>query len=178
MARASMDIGTLLKVERIHPGDFKIYAEWALLGVENQPFYYDHISERMPIMAGINIPTFGVLNKLTVETEYHKSRFPNSINAPYYYNLPLPLNAVTGEESNPANYSDAAVAASPKSFARDDWHWSVYSSRHVYESITLYAQVANDNLRLIDPEGKPSDHPLTIRPKDWYYLVRLDFGLF
>ncbi len=175
MARASLDIGALLGIGSIGPDDFKLYGEIALLGVQDQPYYYDHKSERMPIMAGINIPTFGLLNSLSAEVEYHKSRFQNSVGLLYDRELPLPL---ASEAEDPLAYTDSAVAAHAGSFAKDDWHWSVNAQRKLTEGVTLSAQVASDHLRHFGSEVKPTSSPATIRPQDWYYVLRLEFGLF
>jgi hypothetical protein len=179
MARAALDLGVLLDNARIQPGDFKLYAEVALLGVQDQPYYYERKSERMPIMAGINIPTFGLLNNLTVETEYYKSRYPNTIYYPFdsQQGLPLPLGG-DGGEADPKDFSDSAFALDKKKFTADDWKWSVHASRKITEGVTIYAQAASDHLRHINPEAKPSNKPYTLTPSDWYYVVRVEFGLF
>ena len=171
MARASIDIGPLFGNERIHAGDFKLYTEMAILGVQDQPYYYDDIKDRMPIMVGINLPTFGLLNKLSIEGEYYKHRFPNTVGMPFYYALPLPLN----QNDSPNNYPDSLASVNKSRF----WHWSVYGSRKITQGITLFAQAASDHQR--HPNGaevKPTEQPPTITAKDWYYVVRLDFGLF
>jgi hypothetical protein len=64
MARFSINFGTLLGMDESMGQDaFKLYGEWALFGVKDQPFYYDRKSERMPVMVGLNIPTFGILDE-------------------------------------------------------------------------------------------------------------------
>jgi hypothetical protein len=174
MGMASLDIGELMGGS-IAPGQFKLYGEVALLGVANQPFYYDKRLERMPIMLGMRLPTFGLLNNLAIEGEYRKSRFSNTIALPYDKQLPLPLNA---ESENPFRYSDSAVAANPGDYNKDDWKWSVYANRKVVDGITVYAQVASDHLRHFDDEVKTQDRPGTVRTKDWYYVLRVEFGIF
>lgn len=169
MARAALDIGALIKVDGIAPGDFKLYGEIALLGVENYPFYYDKKTERMPIMFGIDIPTFKLLDKLACEAEYHKSRFQNNLSVVYDQELPLPTQ-------DARSYSDEALSGTD--VTRDDWHWSVYARRHVIHGLNVYAQVASDNNRQISKDFKPSFTPTTLNTKDWYYVVRLEFGLF
>src|SRR5690606_35616763 len=67
MARVSLDIGALAGLDMVRPGEFKLYSEVALLGVEDQPFYYEDKLERLPVMAGIRLPTFGLLDRLSVE---------------------------------------------------------------------------------------------------------------
>lgn len=184
MARASLDVGSLLGMQSAVTGDFKVYSEIALLGVEDQPYYYDDKTERMPVMAGIDIPTFGFLDKLSCEVEYHKSRFPNTVGAPFYYALPLPLNDNGGGQISPYSYdldsySPAQQDSVSKAFKEDDWHWSVYASRKITDGINLFAQVASDHQRHpTGPEVKPSLEPPTVKPSDWYYVVRVEFGLF
>ena len=171
MARASMDIGDLIGSEAIAAGTFKLYGEIGVLGIKNQPFYYDKLSERMPIMFGINIPTFKLLDMLSFEMEYHKSRFPNTIVSAFDNQLAIPVPPSTDwrvyDTANPAY----------KEVTKDDWHWSLYARREVYDGIRLYAQVASDHLRHIDPEVKPLGEPTTVRPGEWYYVMRLEFGI-
>jgi hypothetical protein len=175
MGMVSLDVGQLMGNASIAPGQFKVYGEIALLGVENQPFYYEKRSERMPIMFGVRLPTFGVLDNLAIEGEYLKSRFTNSIALPYDKLLPLPLNA---ESENPFFYTDSSVAANPDHFNQDDWKWSIYANRKVLDGVTLHAQVASDHMRHFDDEVKTQDRPGTVRTKDWYYVFRVEFGLF
>lgn len=175
MGRAAIDFGLLLDSEAIEPGQFKAYTEIALLGVENQPFYYEKRSERMPIMMGLNVPTFGLFDKLGVEVEYYKSRFPNQVGLLYDQGIPLPLR-VGGDD--PFAYSDSAVAVDPGKFRRDDWKWSVYARRKITDGLTLYAQAASDHLRHFDTEVKPANTPSTRYLSEWYYVVRVEFGLY
>jgi hypothetical protein len=179
MARAAVDLGTLLDLSWTQPRDFSLYTEIALLGIENQPYYYERRSERMPMMAGISIPTFGLLSKLSIEAEYYKSRYPNTIYFPFgsQQGLPIPLSS-DGGEASPADFSDSAFAADKKKFTADDWKWSVYANRKLTEGITLHAQAASDHLRHFNSEAKPDSKPFTLTPSDWYYVVRLEFGLF
>ena len=175
-ARASLDIGMLLNQDRIQPGQFKLYGEIALLGVEDQPFYYEDKSERMPMMLGISLPTLGLLDQLSVEGEYHKSRFKNTVGLLYDREVPVPLKDASGD--NPYSYSDIAVAADESKFTQDDIKWSVYARRQITEGVTLHAQAASDHLRHFGPEVKPTESPVTRTPSQWYYVLRLDFGIF
>ena len=181
MARVSLDIGTLLKVDGIHPGDFKLYSEIALLGVKNQPYYYNKKSERMPIMGGLDIPTFGLLDKLAFEMEYHKSRFPNDIGSVIGSQTAIPVS--NGDpyvyDVNDPRY---ATAASKDSLAtalkKDDVKWTLYARRHINSAISVYAQAANDYMRNFNsPYATPAAIPVTSRPSDWYYIIRLEFGI-
>ena len=183
MARVSLDAGALLGWKSSYSGDFRLYSEIALLGVEDQPYYYDDKTERMPIMGGISVPTFGIVDKLSFELEYHKSRFPNTVGAPFYSSLPLPLDD-DGSQTSPYKYDVSSYPAAiqdsiANSFTKDDWHWSVYASRKIITGMSVYGQIASDHQR--HPTGgevKPTVEPPTLKPSDWYYVVRLDFGIF
>jgi hypothetical protein len=168
MSRASFDLGLLMGAA---PDAFKVYGEWALLGAEDQPFYYDKKSERMPIMFGLNIPTFGFLDMLNVEAEFLKSRFRNNSNVLMRKKWPLPL-ASEAEILHPEMYDTAATT-------KDDWKWSVFARKQIREGITLYGQVASDNQRQIAFEYGPwmQDHPATEFTSEWYYIVRVEFGI-
>jgi hypothetical protein len=175
-ARASLDVGQLLNSEAVRAGEFKVYGEIALLGVEDQPFYYENKSERMPMMLGVALPTFGILDQLSLEGEYHKSRFNNTVGLLYDREVPVPLKDAS--QDNPYAYSDAAVAANEDKFTKDDIKWSVYARRKITEGVTLHAQAASDHLRHFGAEVKPTESPVTRTPSEWYYVLRLDFGLF
>lgn len=165
-ARASADIGNLINVDGIKPGDFKLYTEVALLGVEDQPYYYDDKLARMPVMVGINLPTFGLLDRLTGEIEYRKSDYANTTGSAFEFQRPLPINI--GEES-------AYTYASPGT--ADDVKWTVYAKRSIIGNVSVYAQAANDHQRHTSFKVIPSYRPFTERRSDWYYVLRLDFGI-
>lgn len=165
-ARASADIGALLEVDGIKPNDFKIYTEVALLGVENQPHIYEDRMERMPIMVGVNLPTFGLLDRLSGEIEYRKSKYANTIANAFEYQRPLPF---AGSAYNPE--PDGLPGTD------DDLKWTVYAKRRIVSNINVYAQVANDHQRHMSFKVIPSYRPFTERPSDWYYVLRLEFGI-
>lgn len=170
MARAAVNLGTLLDHPKVGPEDLKIYAEVALLGVKDYPFYYEKKTERMPVMAGVNLPTFGILDRLSAEVEYKKSRFRNTFGLTYLETIPVPL-----DNRNVAPYTE--YEATPE-YTKDDWKWSVYARRKITQGLTVHAQVASDHLRHTDYEAKIHAQPTTLDYDEWYYVVRLDFGLF
>jgi hypothetical protein len=170
MVRASFDVGVLLGMPQIDAGDFKLYGEVALLGFQDQPYYYDDKSERMPMMAGLNIPTFGLLDRLSAEVEYHKSRFTNSIYAVGAQGTPQP---VTKEDGSAGGY---AYQGRPE-YTKDDWKWSFYARRSLYQGVNVHAQVASDHQRHPDFWGVMSDASITNKTTDWYYVFRVDFNL-
>jgi hypothetical protein len=170
MARASLDFGALFDMEKSMGKDaFKLYGEVALLGVENQPFFYEKRSERMPVMAGMNIPTFRLLDMLSLEMEYRKSRFRNNQNVVFNRKWPIPL---TNTEENPAVYDLPELT-------KDDLKWSLYARKEVTEGINLFFQAASDHQRPIGFEYGPflADFPATEFSSDWYYVLRVEVGI-
>jgi hypothetical protein len=198
MARASVDIGSFFA--GMKPKDFKFYFEWAWLGIQNQPFYYNKPSERMPVLFGLNIPTFGLLEVLNVELDYRKSVFENALALAWDQRLPIPItsqtdNPLTYREEGRRPYLDEQVAQGQTLAYADSaftaelgqremaasenaWHWSIYAKRKLSSSVSITAQIASDHLRHFDIVfATPSSTPATKRTKDWYYVVRLEFGI-
>jgi hypothetical protein len=160
--------------------DLKLYAEAAILGWKNQPFFYDKRSERMPLMVGFNFPTFGLLDILSVEVQHYRSRFENSLYQAYLNQIPVwTLEDPSGLALGKGYAAAAAVAAEQeKRIAEDNLKWSLYAKKQLYKGLRLHAQVANDHMRPTDINQNPFWVPVTNRSgKDWYYLMRLDFGI-
>jgi hypothetical protein len=171
-ARAALDIGMLLGSDMIKANDFKIYSEVALLGVEDQPYFYEKKIERMPVMFGVNLPTLGILDRLAVEAEYRKSPFPNSNVAVLQYQVPIPVvNAYELDEDG------VSLKYDPDDAKYDDWKWTVYARRRVIDGINIYAQAASDHLRHFNRSAAPGAEPATPKASDWYYVFRLEFGI-
>jgi hypothetical protein len=160
MARVSLDLGLLTGMQA---GQFKVYSEAALLGIENQPYYYEDKMARMPIMFGVNVPTFGVLDRLAVEAEYLASPFPNSNVEVLQSQIPVPT-------VSPFDYD-------PDEKKFDEWKWTVHAKRKVVDGVTLYAQAASDHLRHVNYSGIPAGQTATPKASDWYYVLRIEFGI-
>jgi hypothetical protein len=176
MARASFDPKAFVPMPMLGPSDLKIFGEIALLGVENYPFYYEKRTERMPVMFGINLPTFRLLDLLSFQMEYYNSKFPNSLENAYKYSVPTVVGVNSaGTFTNDPNQMDQSTDL----VAKDNWKWSVYAKKEVVSGIRLYAQIANDHLRVPGNfDGVNSWIPITpVQGRDWYYLVRFEFGI-
>jgi hypothetical protein len=78
MARASFNLGAILDNDFIGKEGLKFYTEAALLGVKNYPYFFEDRMARIPIVFGMNLPTFKFFDVLAVEFEYRKRDFPNS----------------------------------------------------------------------------------------------------
>ncbi len=93
----SLDPKRWLPFEHMGPEDFKLYGEAAVLGVKNYGAFYSDVWQRIPVMGGFNVPTFGVLDFLSVEVEWYGSHYrddlanignPASIVAPWMTQSP------------------------------------------------------------------------------------------
>ncbi len=169
MGRASIDPKAWIGEGIFGAEDLKLYGELAVLGVQNYPYMYEKMTERMPMLVGFNVPTFKLLDVLSVEVEYYKTRFPTSLYQPIANQLPT-LDLPQGT---------ADLAAYDRA-NRDDWKWAVYAKREITRGIQIYAQAACDHFRSIayNSGPQPTFVPITNRNgKDYYYLVRLQFGI-
>jgi hypothetical protein len=151
MGRLVIDPKPLFKPSRMGPQDLKVYCEAALLGTKNYPEIYENIRERVPVMFGLHLPVFNVLDILAVEAEWygtpHGSNPENSAIA-----IPLPQERF--------RYGD-----------RDDWKWAVTATKEVVDGFRLTARVARDHLRMEDGNGWYQPRELVKLPGDWYWSL-------
>lgn len=163
MARAAVDLGGIIPEGLKSPEDLRVFAEAAVLGLENQPYYYENVAQRIPVMAGLNVPTFRALDLLSAQVEYYDARFNNVSQAD---RLSVPIWTV-------ANYATRDL----DTYTPSKWRWSVYGRKELNRLLDLHFQVASDHLRLRNVLSTRSDYDLTASPKNWYYLLKLEMGL-
>ncbi len=160
MARFSIDPKVFFPSDIFGSEDLRLYGEGTILGLKNYPGYYAKLNERMPLMAGFNIPAFKLLDELSVEMEWYDSPFPNSYRRVYEYYLPLP-----------SDFSDSAM------YKSDNWKWSVYAEKTVAGGISLIAQVARDHVRTVTHDYMKQDKEEALRTtNDWYYMLKCKFA--
>lgn len=180
MGRFSFNPQAILQSEFLHPEDMKIYMEAALLGVKNYPFYYEKWWTRLPIMVGFNVPTFKLLDQLSVEFEYRKPEFANNIYYSYVrYSVPIPHmgeNAGSNYAEVLKNYDRDALMKAPLK-RNQGVKWSVYGRREIVPGFKLHAQVASDHYRGLDASAYPRQEVITKTPSDWYYVIRFELGI-
>jgi hypothetical protein len=76
MGLFSLDIKRLLGLDApFGEKDLILYGEGAIVGTKNYGTVYSKMSERMPIMIGFNLPTFGWLDFLSLEVERYQAKF-------------------------------------------------------------------------------------------------------
>jgi hypothetical protein len=167
MGRISLRLQDILQLEFLGPKDLRIFAEAAVLGTKNYDFYYEDISRRIPVMFGITLPTFKLLDILAFQAEYYNSPFPNNIKNLWYNGVPI---WTLPYPEYPERYDE-------EDYKGDNWKWSVYGSRSITAGINLFFQVASDHLRMLHYEARPSYWAVLQNPTDWYYMFRLELGI-
>lgn len=162
MARASLDLASLFGMSQ----EFKLYGEADVLGWTNYPIFYENRGDRMPLMAGISVPTWGMLDNLSMEVEYWKNRYPIIYVKALVDGRPIvDYNAM----------SPRIDITSP--YAKDDWKWSVHATRSIGKSFALIGQVANDHTRPIRYDFSPYKYETMLDSRAWYFLLRAQMSM-
>jgi len=178
MARASVDLGAWLDMDPSRP--FKIFTEAAILGWKNYPIFYEDRMQRAPIMLGAHLPTFGLLNQLTVQFEYFNSPWANNTRnlggggGGGDQNLAVP---VIPSGTNPIfsrhEYNDLAK--------NDNYAWAILLRRELIPGFNLSAQLARDHMRTVGTNwfygGRLEPVEVLYRNSAWYWMVHLSWGL-
>lgn len=155
----SFDPKPLLGLDLFGPNDLILYGEAAVLGVQDYPVLYPNIKERAPVMLGFNVPTFKLLDVLSLEMEYYASKLPNSIRETQNKAQPQPTLPPIG-------------GYIPEDWDKDDWKWSLFAQRSFGPGFALSGQVARDHARGFQfPTGK-TDWSLLSEKKHWYWMVK------
>lgn len=160
MTHATLDFNGLFGLDAQRVGPFELYGELAVLGFKNYGLFYTKVTQRMPYMLGVSIPTFGLLDHLSIEYEVFKNPNIESLGSTFDV-LDLAPDI---------NYRY-------KEFPKDDTKWSVHASRNLTSFLSLFVQVANDHMRLKDKYARPEFIPITNAPKDWYWLTRIQWAI-
>lgn len=128
--------------------DAKLYTEAAVLGLQNYPAYlraadsslyldtlknyYDSIAKRIPIMVGINIPTFKVFDVLSLQGEFFKWQYLNS----YFmqdYKGAFPQPTSPKGDINSSDLKNGYIK------------WSIYAKKRIIKGFDIMVQVARDH---------------------------------
>ena len=158
---AAFDPKPLLGLEILGPNDLVLYGEAALLGFTDYPVLYEKKSERIPVMLGFNLPAFKILDVLAVEVEHYGSKFPNSTSEVQSSGVPQPTIPTTIKDFKPTDWT------------QDDWKWSIFAKKKVFDGFTVVGQVARDHARGYEyPTGKDY-YELFPKKEHWYWLMKL-----
>ena len=166
MTYASLDLKRIIFGEDypsfFGENDAKFFFEMNVLGTKNYKVFYKNRKERMPIVFGVLLPTFKILDVLCIEFEHFGSPYPNSMERPINSNKPFP-------EFQYASYN-------PEYYKNDDWKWSWYAKRS-FSNFSIIFQCAHDHLwlwsmRAVDQVFR--DNLVDIN-KDFYYQFKFLF---
>jgi hypothetical protein len=136
--------------------DFVIYGELALLGWKDYPQFYQKKTRRMPFMFGFNLPGFKYFN-LSWEMEYYGSRLSqNNLAAQNGSWIPV--------------IDDSRIDTK-----RDDWKYSLNASTILGGNLGIFAQLANDNLRLGGNHDDATGKQAMRTPSDWYWTTKIAY---
>lgn len=147
--------------------DLKVYFETAIIGLDNGPMYkklYGEYSNRMPIMVGINLPAFKLLDRLSLEVQQYKAKFQDDYSQYNHYSNPSPI---------PFGRRDTAYTA-------DDLKWSLYGSKVIKNHVKISVQAASDHFRPGIFKGygdnrTPSQTAILTRPSEWYWNAKVAY---
>jgi hypothetical protein len=159
MARLFFDPKGFFTSALLGSNDLKIFGEMAILGVRNYPGYYDTLGQRIPIMFGINLPAFKFLDVLSIQGEYFRSPYPNSY-----------LMVVNSYMPIPDYTKDLSL------YKKDDWKWSIYASKKLFNGLTIIGQLANDHSRRDWVMEADADYEEAMRSnRMWYWMMKMKF---
>ena len=150
--------------------DLKLYAEAAILGLKDtQEYTYipkNTLLHRMPFLVGLNLPTFKIIDLLSVELEYFDSPYPNSYFGRFDQNSPLSVDN-TGDSAAIDNYIN-----------RDNFKWSVAMKKSI-SKFEIRAFIANDHsiYKVFKLENLSCFEQTLKRPQDWQWFIELRYNL-
>ena len=126
-------------------------------------------------MAGINLPTFKVLDVFSVELEWYKSPYVNAQD--YIWKGMTPVPYISGRPSGSSFPVYDRDWDSTLVVSEDDLKWSVYASRKIGKHFRISAQAACDHTpkNWYTPWPSPQSakySDIVPRKGDWYYMVR------
>jgi hypothetical protein len=135
MARASFDPKIFFPFDFFGSEDLRIYTEAAILGLKNYDVgkgdsakaYYTDILKRIPILVGLNVPCFKLLDVIAVELEYFDNNYPNSFVAPFEAGNPVPTQE-------------------PYGIQHDKLKWSLYAKKSIGGGFFVVGQIARDHM--------------------------------
>ncbi|MBF0433286.1 MAG: hypothetical protein HQK83_18550 [Fibrobacteria bacterium] len=163
---ASIDFGAIIGSDIIRKDEFVLYTEGVLMGIKDYPIFYEKASERIAWMAGINIPTFGLLTTLNAEVEYYPSPYVNGYRT-----------AREGKRPHPDFDYKKIDGYNPDDWTSDDLKWSIFLDREITKGVAFQAQIASDHLRGRRGSRVVSENSILVDESHWYYMAKIDISL-
>jgi hypothetical protein len=202
MARFTFDPKLLFDSHVFGTEDLKIYGEAIILGVKNYPgnsdtlststsvqvnqineFGYDTLMHKMPVMLGVNLPAFKILDVLSLEVEYYGKNYVNRVpvvtrNGKMTW-LPVPydqnFNTGAPEGGNlgqTRNYTKSLYFSD-----QAHWKWSVYAKKTIFNNFSITAQAARDHsLNQTNLQVYTDQEECLIKDNQWYWAFKLGYN--
>jgi hypothetical protein len=174
MFRTTLDPKAFLPDLGFGKEDLKVYFETVLTGLPIKSFpdsahpdLYGKISRLLPILVGVNIPAFNLLDVFSLEVEYFRSRMPNDYNAQATRSVPLP-SVIKIQPPGPSNYN-------PEDYKERDISWAIYASKQVVKGFSLVGLIAYDHMRMPYTDGSESTDEAMTKNGDWAWQAKTKF---
>jgi hypothetical protein len=165
--------------------DGKIYAEAAVLGLKNinsykyyspdgtteallpdtSTNYYNDVKKRIPIMFGLNVPAFKLLDLCAIQGEWYGWDFKNAL----YYQTTGGQNAIPGPAAGRSYTADA--------YKNDNWKWSLNLKKTFMGHFSVIAQFSRDHTRTVSYYEKYKDeNEMFTKGNEWGWWLKLKYG--
>jgi hypothetical protein len=186
MGRVNFDVKGLLPdaVRNIMgPEDAKIFSEAAVLGLKDYKAYrraadstlyldttlgyYDSVKNRIPIMLGVNIPAFKIVDVISIQGELYKWKYLNSYFNQFYAGaVPAPTSTK----------GDITLADLKNGYIK----WSVFVKKRITKGFDVMGQLARDHtFHEYYYESQRSDVEVFIKQGknyEWGWWAKLQFS--
>ena len=179
MLRSTIDPFGALRHNEGFLGDFlgsyggKIYGELAMIGIKNypnsiinndtansyNPYGYDKLNEKMPMMFGFTFPCWKILDVLAFEFEYFNCPYQNDYVKVQQFGYPIP-----------ASKPDTSDLYNPDTYKNDNWKWAIFMKKDISKHFGMILQLCRDHQRW-EWSGFQSlsyDYEeALVKPRDW-----------
>jgi hypothetical protein len=149
------------------PNDLKIYAEAAVLGVKDYAGYYNDILERIPVMVGINLPMFKLVDFLAIEGEYYASPWRN---VPTDDKAAVPYNSFEFDTTEGIWRMDSPDKGAGEKGKTDNLKWALIGEKTI-KRFTIRAKIASDHLGYPTGDGLQDTSERLLAPSEWYWQL-------
>ena len=187
MARVTFDLKGLLPENAaaiFGKEECRVFSEAAVLGVTNYNAYkyrdsansdftiipdtarnyYGNLTERIPVMFGINAPTFKLFDVFSIQGEWYGWPY---VDALYY-------QTKTGESARPV---PIYVKYTRDDYKKDNWKWSIYLKKTLLQHFSLIGQLARDHSHhdVYDQVFK-DDNEVFTKNNEWGWWLKLQYN--
>lgn len=201
MAMATLDLKPLFGLGSMGKDDLKLYTEAAVIGLKDYGTTYGDIMQRIPVMFGVNLPTFGLFDRINIEVEQYKSPHRNDLGRLGNNNVVADWTTQTKPIPSPKPVDNADFTIKPdgtwtnaysqtinvegtaldkEDIHTDDLKWSLAVDKTIASHIRFTAQVANDHYRprplatgLIAASGGTAE--AFSDKSNWYFMLRMGY---